>query len=211
MKKMIPLMMLGLIIALGCGTKDASSQQDVDEQGEAVMDQSEEEVALIKTDFGDIVIEFYEEDAPQHVANFKKLAEEGFYDGTTFHRIIPNFMIQGGDPNSKDEDRMNDGLGGTGYTIPAEIKRYHKRGAVAAARKGDQVNPKRASSGCQFYICVVATRHLNGAYSVFGEVIDGMDVVDEIVAQPRDARDNPKERIEITVQIRNRSDVMGMD
>src|SRR5512136_165975 len=94
-----------------------------------------EEVAVIETDFGKIVFKFYEKEAPQHVANFKKLAREGFYDGCTFHRVIPNFMIQGGDPLSKDEDRSNDGTGGPGYTIPAEIKVKHTRGAVAAARQ----------------------------------------------------------------------------
>jgi cyclophilin family peptidyl-prolyl cis-trans isomerase len=217
MKKIIPMLILGLVIFLGYGSQKLTAQQGsggqtsmTNQEGTASVD-SEEEVAVIKTKFGDIVIEFYDQDAPKHVENFKKLAREEFYNGCTFHRIIPNFMIQGGDPNSKDDDRNNDGLGGPGYRIPAEIKRKHKRGAVAAARMGDQANPKRESSGSQFYICVVNTKHLDGAYTVFGEVIDGLDVVDEIVAQPRDQKDNPLERIEMIVQIRKRSEVMGMD
>ena len=110
------------------------------------------EAAVLETQFGKIVLRLYDEDAPKHAANFRKLIREGFYDSTTFHRVIPNFMIQGGDPNSKDNDPNNDGIGGPGYTIPAEINRIHKRGALAAARQGDQVNPQKASSGSQFYI-----------------------------------------------------------
>jgi cyclophilin family peptidyl-prolyl cis-trans isomerase len=151
-----------------------------------------EETATIETSLGRIVIRFYEKDAPKTVANFKELARKGFYDGTTFHRVVPNFVIQGGDPNSKDNDRSNDGLGGPGYTVAAEIKRLHKRGAVVTARTGDNVNPKRESSGSQFFICVRDLPMLDaGGYTVFGEVIEGMDVVDKIVSVKRDSRDNP--------------------
>jgi len=163
-----------------------------------------EEVAVIDTDYGEIVIKLMDDAAPQHVANFKKLAREGFYDGTTFHRVIPNFMIQGGDPNSKDGDRSNDGTGGPGYTIPAEIRARHTRGAVAAARLPDQVNPQKASSGSQFFICVVAAPHLDGEYSVFGHVVEGMDVADKIVAAQRDRRDNPLTPIPMEVTIEER-------
>jgi cyclophilin family peptidyl-prolyl cis-trans isomerase len=216
-KLIVPVIILGLIALIGCSNNKAASttktekQAEASDQGGTLQKGSDEEVALIKTKFGDIVLAFYDEDAPQHVANFKKLAREGFYNGCTFHRVIPGFMIQGGDPNSKDNDRANDGLGGPGYTIPAEIKRKHKRGALAAARKGDQINPKRASSGSQFYICVGDPKHLDGAYTVFGETIDGFDVIDEIASQPRDRRDNPTEPITMTVEIRKRSEVMGMD
>ena len=196
MKKWILFLLIGVFMAFGCG-------------GQTV--KSDEEVAVIKTDFGDIVLAFHEDTAPQHVANFKKLAREGFYNSCTFHRIIPGFMIQGGDPNSKNDDRADDGLGGPGYTIPAEIEMQHQRGSLAAARMGDNVNPDRASSGSQFYICVVKTSHLDGAYTVFGETIDGFDVIDEIVSQPRDARNNPNEKIEMRVEIVKRSEVMGMD
>jgi cyclophilin family peptidyl-prolyl cis-trans isomerase len=150
------------------------------------------EVGVIETSRGTIVVHFYDQDAPKTVANFKKLASIGFYTGTTFHRIVPGFVIQGGDPNSKDSDRSNDGQGGPGYTIPAEIKRLHKRGAVAMARQVDQVNPQRQSNGSQFFICLTDLPRLDqGGYTVFGEVIEGMDVVDKIAAIPRDSHDNP--------------------
>jgi cyclophilin family peptidyl-prolyl cis-trans isomerase len=149
------------------------------------------DVAVIHTDYGDIFIRFDEEHAPRHAANFKKLARLGFYDGTTFHRVIPDFVIQGGDPNSKDADRSNDGVGGPGYTIPAEIHGKHVRGAVAAARMPDDVNPQRRSSGSQFYICVAPTPFLDGSYTVFGNVVKGMEVADEITKVQRDQNDNP--------------------
>jgi cyclophilin family peptidyl-prolyl cis-trans isomerase len=150
-----------------------------------------EDVAVIKTTMGTIAFRFHEKDAPKHVANFKKLAGEKFYDGTTFHRVIPAFMIQGGDPNSKDADRSNDGSGSAGYTIAAEFNANpHLRGTVSMARAAD---PNSAS--CQFFICVKPQAFLDGKYSVFGEVIEGMDVVDKIVAVPRDAKDNPLDKV----------------
>lgn len=150
-----------------------------------------EDVAVLKTSLGTIVFRFYEKDAPKHVANFRKLAGSGFYDGTTFHRVIPGFMIQGGDPNSKDADRTNDGTGSAGYTIPAEFNQNkHLRGTVSMARAQD---PNSAS--CQFFICVKPTPFLDGQYSVFGQVVEGMDVVDKIVSVPRDARDNPIDKV----------------
>jgi cyclophilin family peptidyl-prolyl cis-trans isomerase len=150
-----------------------------------------EDVAVLKTSMGTIVFRFYEKDAPKHVANFRKLAGEGFYDGTTFHRVIPGFMIQGGDPNSKDADRSNDGMGGSGTNVPAEFNaNKHLRGTVSMARAQD---PNSAS--CQFFICVKPTPFLDGQYSVFGQVVEGMDVVDKIVSVPRDARDNPLDKV----------------
>jgi cyclophilin family peptidyl-prolyl cis-trans isomerase len=143
------------------------------------------DVAVIETSRGRIVIEFYEQDAPKHAANFKKLASEGYYDGSAFHRTLPGFVIQGGDPNSKDDDPRNDGQGGPNYTIPAEIGRKHERGSVAAARTDDSVNPTRASSGSQFYICLNPLEMLDGQYTVFGRVVEGMDVVDAIAQLPR--------------------------
>lgn len=141
------------------------------------------QVAVLETSLGTIVIRFFPEDAPKTVANFKKLVREKFYDGTYFHRVIPRFMIQGGDPNTKNASSADDGMGGPGYTVPAEIKRKHLRGSVATARQGDQVNPQRASSGSQFFIDVAPQPSLDqGGYTVFGEVISGMDVVDQIVA-----------------------------
>jgi cyclophilin family peptidyl-prolyl cis-trans isomerase len=153
------------------------------------------EVAVVETNFGNIVIRFYEPDAPRHAANFKKLARQGFYTGLRFHRTRLNFMIQGGDPNSRDDDPNNDGQGGPGYTIPAEIKRPNLRGTVAAARLGDQVNPAMESSGSQFYINLKHNDFLDGKYTVFGEVIEGMDVVDKIVAIPADRLERPSKPV----------------
>lgn len=129
-------------------------------------------VATIITDKGSIVAELYP-DAPQGVNNFVTLAKNGYYDGLTFHRVEPGFVIQGGDPNG-------DGTGGPGYTVPAEITHTHSRGALAWARTGDQVNPERRSSGSQFYITLQDTPFLDGQYSVFGQVIEGLDIIDKI-------------------------------
>ena len=154
-------------------------------------------LVVLETSMGDITVQLADDKAPKHAANFRKLAKEGFYAGTTFHRVIPGFMIQGGDPNSKDDDRTNDGLGGPGYTIDAEIGLQHERGVVAAARQGDEVNPQRKSNGSQFYITVAPAAFLDGQYSVFGKVVKGMEVVDKIVSVPRDRNDNPIQKIVI--------------
>jgi peptidyl-prolyl cis-trans isomerase B (cyclophilin B) len=167
-------------------------------KGAAAMAADSNQVAVIETKLGRIVVEFYDKDAPKTVANFIKLANEGFYNGTTFHRVIPGFMIQGGDPNSKSGDRSTHGSGGPGYTVEAEIKRDHRRGTVATARTGDNLNPERRSSGSQFFINVKDNDFLNGGYTVFGNVIAGMDVADKIAAVPRDERDNPNDKVEMT-------------
>ncbi len=156
---------------------------------------------LLKTTMGDITIGLYNE-TPLHRDNFIKLVNEKFYDGVLFHRVIQNFMIQTGDPDSKTAAKGQAlGTGGPGYTIPAEIvpTLQHKRGAVAAARLGDQVNPNRESSGSQFYIVdgMRGAPHLNGQYTVFGEVLSGMETVDKIAAQPKDGRDRPQQDIKI--------------
>ena len=185
---------------------------------------------LLKTTFGDITIALYD-DTPQHKENFIKLVNDKFYDGLLFHRIIKGFMIQGGDPNSKTAKAGQQlGNGDVGYTIPAEFvpTRFHKRGALAAAREPDQVNPQKASSGCQFYIVdgtvydnekmtMIAQRTgktfspeqvqayttvggapwLDGDYTVFGEVVKGMEVVDKIANQQKDRNDRPLEDIKI--------------
>lgn len=152
------------------------------------------EVGVIRTNLGTIVVAFYD-DTPQHVRNFKKLARDGFYNGTTFHRVIPGFMIQGGDPNSKDKDRFNDGTGGPGYTLAPEFKHSHIRGALAAARAPDEANPRRESNGSQFYICVDPQPHLDHGYTVFGYVVDGLDVAQKISLVKRDKNHNPLRRI----------------
>jgi peptidyl-prolyl cis-trans isomerase B (cyclophilin B) len=147
-----------------------------------------DEIGVIQVkDFGTIKIKFFADKAPGHVENWKKLAKQGFYDGTTFHRVIPGFMIQGGDPNSKDGNPANDGTGDPGYKIKAEFNDTpHKRGIVSMARGG---NPD--SAGSQFFIVVKDSNFLDRQYSAFGEVISGMEVADKIVAVPRDARDRP--------------------
>jgi cyclophilin family peptidyl-prolyl cis-trans isomerase len=152
-------------------------------------------LVVIKTSMGNITVQLADDKAPKHAANFRKLAKEGFYAGTTFHRVIPGFMIQGGDPNSKGDDRSKDGLGGPGYTIDAEIGLTHNRGVIAAARQGDEVNPTRKSNGSQFYITIAAAPSLDGQYTVFGKVVKGMDVVDKIAAVPRDRNDNPIQKV----------------
>ena len=131
--------------------------------------------AIIDTDRGTIVIELYPEVAPKTVANFETLVKKGFYNGLTFHRVVPDFVVQGGDPDGT-------GMGGPGYTVPAEIdpKEHHLRGSVATARTGDQVNPTRASSGSQFYICLEPQPSLDAQYTIFGGVVSGMDAVDKI-------------------------------
>jgi len=153
--------------------------------------------AIIETKFGNITLKFFPDVAPGHVKNFIDLAKKGFYDGTTFHRVIPGFMIQGGDPNSKNPDKRTHGQGGPGYTIKAEFNdRPHKRGTLSMARAQ---NPD--SAGSQFFICVKDAPFLNKQYTVFGEVESGMEAVDKIVSQPRDSNDNPNERIEMKIKI----------
>jgi cyclophilin family peptidyl-prolyl cis-trans isomerase len=146
------------------------------------------------------------DETPLHKANFIKLSKEGYYTGTTFHRIIQGFMIQGGDPNSKDTDSNNDGMGGPSYTVPAEFNPNikHVRGALAAARMGDQVNPNRESNGSQFYIVEnhTGTNFLDNAYTVFGQVIKNMDLIDKIAAQPKDQRDRPIKEIKMKVTVK---------
>ncbi len=163
-----------------------------------------EELITLSTDYGDIFI-ILSNKTPRHKANFLKLAQSGFYNGTTFHRIIKGFMIQGGDPNSKDNDPNNDGMGSPGYTIPAEFDTSlnHNWGAVAAARMGDNVNPNRESSGSQFYIVEnrTGTHFLDKNYTVFGQVIKGMDVVEKIAIQPKNPSDRPMKDIKMNMKV----------
>jgi peptidyl-prolyl cis-trans isomerase B (cyclophilin B) len=156
--------------------------------------------AVIETKFGDIELKFFPDVAPNHANNFIELAKKGFYDGTAFHRVIPGFMIQGGDPNSRDHNKARHGMGGPGYTVKAEFNdRPHKRGTLSMARSADP-----NSAGSQFFICVADAPFLDKQYTVFGEVVSGMETVDKIVSQPRDPRDNPNERIEMKVKIKEK-------
>lgn len=152
----------------------------------------EEPVFVISTSLGDITVKLYA-DTPLHRDNFAKLAFEGYYDGILFHRVIPDFMIQAGDPYSKDPQQMDKvGTGGPGYTVPAEIVpgHHHKKGTLAAARRGDAANPTKASSGSQFYIVQSeeGCSHLDGGYTIFGETVDGFEVIDKIASVETDGR-----------------------
>tara|TARA_B100000575_G_scaffold274597_1_gene258455 strand:- start:325 stop:936 length:612 start_codon:yes stop_codon:yes gene_type:complete len=178
----------------------------------------DQKVAVISTKFGDMVVEFFPDVAPKHVENFQILTEEGYYNGTTFHRVIPGFMIQGGDPNSKDLDRMNDGTGGRAgkffgigrendpesWTVPAEFNDTpHQRGTLSMAR-----SQNIDSGSSQFFICHDNASFLDGQYTVFGQLISGIEVVDEIVDSERDSRDNPLERVEMTVSLVDKSEAI---
>ena len=148
---------------------------------------AQREIMVIETDFGTIRIALFKKDAPKNVANVIKLAKEGFYDGTTFHRVVKNFVIQGGDPLSKDTIPENDGTGGPGYFVVDEISQKLKflEGTVGMANAGPNTN------GSQFFICCNPVPHLDGKYTIIGQVIDGMDVVKKIENVETDARDRP--------------------
>lgn len=148
-----------------------------------------DQIAVIETNHGRIVVKFFADVAPGHVKNFTDLAAKGFYNGVRFHRVIPGFMIQGGDPNSRDMPREFHGTGGPDHRIPAEFSNVpHTRGILSMARTNDP-----NSAGSQFFVMHNAYPSLDGQYSVFGQVIEGMDVVDTIVNLPRDHKDNPLE------------------
>ena len=206
------------LVASACGTKKkaaAEAQAQAEQEAVAVeqakqdsikvekklSDLAEEPIFDIVTNYGVIKIKLYK-DTPLHKANFAKLALSGFYDGLLFHRVINGFMIQGGDPLTKDPanaDRF--GTGGPGYTVPAEIlpQYRHKKGALAAARRGDAANPMKESSGSQFYIVQneQTCAQLDGQYTVFGETIEGLDVIDKIAAVETDRRDRPVSQVKI--------------
>lgn len=174
------------------------------------MDENEakRQVVVVETSMGNIVIELDDVAAPRTCGNFRKLVSSGFYNHTIFHRVIPHFIIQGGDPNSKSDDRRAYGLGDPGYTLPAEIKLKHVAGAVAMARLPDASNPGRASNGSQFYICVAACPSLDDQYTVFGHVIRGMQTVNQIANLARDQHDDPVDRIEMEVSLENKQQAL---
>jgi peptidyl-prolyl cis-trans isomerase B (cyclophilin B) len=154
---------------------------------------------IIETRHGEIELELLADKAPGHVKNFLDLSRKGFYDGTTFHRVIPGFMIQGGDPNTKDKDapRERHGTGGPGYNIKAEFNDTpHQRGVLSMARANDP-----NSAGCQFFICVADSGFLDRQYTAFGRVVRGIEVADRIVGEARDGRDNPKSRVDMKVRV----------
>ncbi|MDA8078664.1 MAG: peptidylprolyl isomerase [Nitrospiraceae bacterium] len=194
--KVVPAMLAAIaIIILFAAAAPAEMRQKIFIQEEKK--KMAETRALIETKFGTIELKFFPDVAPNHVSNFIELAKKGFFDGATFHRVIPGFMIQGGDPNSKDHNKSRHGMGGPGYTVKAEFNdKSHKRGILSMARSA---NPD--SAGSQFFICVADALFLDRQYTVFGEVVSGLDVVDKIVSQPRDSADNPNDRVEMKVKI----------
>ena len=170
---------------------------------EKPMSEYQDKVAEIKTTQGDIHIRFFPDVAPNHVRNFIDLAQKGFYDGTKFHRVIPGFMIQGGDPNTKSGDPSTWGTGGSEQRVRSEFSAIpHRRGIVSMARSND---PDSASS--QFFIVVKDSSFLDNKYTVFGQVTKGMDVADKIVDAPRGANDRPNDPVSIqSITIRPATD-----
>ena len=144
-----------------------------------------------------VALEFYETDAPATVENFKKLAKKKFYNGLAIHRVFPDTLVQMGDPLTERKDRTGVGTGGPGYTLAPEIRRKHGKGAVAAARLPDKINPSRVSNGSQFYICLTPIPSYDGQYTVFGNVLYGFEVLEQISNLPVDSNDYPVERVEI--------------
>ena len=181
--------------------------------------EKENKVAVISTNFGDMVVEFYPDIAPMHVESFMALVNEEYFNGTTFHRVIPGFMIQGGDPNSRNENRATHGTGGRAgkffglgneedpstWLIPQEFSDTpHVKGILSMARTND---PNSASS--QFFVCHDNANFLDNNYTVFGKVIDGLDIIDEIANVAKDQNDNPLERVEMSIRIAKRSEVLS--
>ena len=194
MKRVITGLILVLsigLIATSCGNRKKADQNNTD-MAETQMHEPEFNIV---TNFGTMKIKLYNK-TPKHKENFIKLVDEKYYDGIRFHRVIEGFMIQTGDPYSRDLAMANAwGTGGPEYTIPAEFvnEYYHKKGALAAARKGDMANPRKASSGSQFYIVQdeQGCLHLDGQYTIFGEVVEGLDIIDKIAAVETDPYNRP--------------------
>ena len=183
--------------------KRKAAGQELDDSTKLAMEmeklRKEEPEFEIVTTHGTMKVKLYSQ-TPKHRDNFVKLVLENYYDGIRFHRVIPGFMIQAGDPFSRDTALINQwGTGGPDYTVPAEFisDYHHKKGALAAARKGDMANPKKASSGSQFYIVhdENACRHLDGQYTIFGEVTEGLEVIDAIAGVETDRYDRPYEDV----------------
>lgn len=196
-------MVMAASAAVSCSSCSRGNDKDVtaNETTEMENTQIAEQEYDIVTTHGTMRVKLYNK-TPKHRDNFKKLVAEKYYDDIRFHRVIEGFMIQAGDPFSRDTSKIDMwGQGGPDYTVPAEFvnEYWHKKGALAAARKGDMANPKKASSGSQFYIVhdENACLHLDGQYSIFGEVVEGLEVVDKIAAVPVDRMDRPYEDVKI--------------
>ena len=212
-KKVINIMILLPIFFSGCNKEDKTEPIALKVTNK-VESKPSKEVGIISTQFGDMVVEFYERAAPKHVESFKLHAKSGYYNGTIFHRVIPGFMIQGGDLNTKGENKSIYGQGGhaakfygigkednpSTWDIPAEFNDIkHTLGILSMARTSDP-----NSAGSQFFICAGDASHLDAQYTVFGKVIEGLGIIDKIVNMPRDNRDNPINRVEMTVSLESR-------
>ncbi|MFL2998708.1 MAG: peptidylprolyl isomerase [Candidatus Neomarinimicrobiota bacterium] len=212
-KKAINIMILLPIFFSGCNKKEKVEPIAL-KSTKKVESKPLKEVGIISTQFGDMVVEFYERAAPKHVESFKLHAKSGYYNGTIFHRVIPGFMIQGGDLNTKGENKSIYGQGGhaakfygigkednpSTWDIPAEFNDIkHTLGILSMARTSDP-----NSAGSQFFICAGDASHLDAQYTVFGKVIEGLGIIDKIVNMPRDNRDNPINRVEMTVALESR-------
>lgn len=194
-------MAMAALAAVSCSSCSSGNQQEAPENETAEMEnvQINEPEFDIVTTHGTMRVKLYGK-TPKHRDNFTKLVADKYYDGIRFHRVIEGFMIQAGDPYSRDTSKIDMwGQGGPDYTVPAEFvnEYWHKKGAIAAARKGDMANPKKASSGSQFYIVhdENACLHLDGQYSIFGEVTEGLEVIDRIASVPVDRMDIPYEDV----------------
>jgi cyclophilin family peptidyl-prolyl cis-trans isomerase len=198
---------VGLALAQGSSTPAPAPSavpqpKAAPEKGTMDKPAGKKDVAVIKTNQGTIVFEFLPDVAPKMVENFKDLAKSGFYNGTTFHRVINGFMIQGGDPLSKDSDPSNDGTGEGPRKMPAEFttKYGHTRGMVSTARASDP-----NSGSCQFFIVQKDSKSLDNQYTIFGRVLEGMDVVDKISLVPKGRNDRPLQNVvmeKVTIESR---------
>ena len=222
-KNIINLLFVSSFLFTGCSetkkedTLNKTNQSNKSEKStdsKTISNSSKEDYAIISTSYGDMTVQFFEGAAPKHVESFKEHVNNGFYNGTIFHRIIPGFMIQGGDPNTKGENKASYGTGGHAakyygigneedsktWNLPAEFNNIkHSRGILSMARSNDP-----NSGGSQFFICAATVPHLNGKYTVFGQVVEGDEIIDQIINLPRDARDNPNRRVEMSVRIEQR-------
>jgi peptidyl-prolyl cis-trans isomerase B (cyclophilin B) len=189
---MIKTLLSLVTVAALCGLSVHAQDKPKSEEKSAVSNSSADEVAVINTTEGTMVLEFWPDVAPKHVENFKKLAKEGFYDGTAFHRVIKGFMIQGGDPLTKDDSKQAMwGTGGPGWKVPAEFnKKSHVRGVLSMARSQDP-----NSAGSQFFICHDRATFLDGQYTAFGKLIKGDEVLEKINSTQTGAQDRPMKKI----------------
>ena len=182
---------LAVLAFLVCGTRLSASQAIL----HLVVENTKEEQL--------VTIQLFDQEAPATVSNFKLLAEKNFYNGMNVHRIVPETLVQMGDPLSRKKDRSATGTGGPGYTLPAEIRRKHVRGAVAMAALPPTLNPSRSSNGSQFYVVLRPEPDLDKDYTVFGQVTGGLEFLDSISRRGRDTNDYPLERVSIKrVEIR---------